>query len=89
MILTHIFGKLNLVNKIKHSAENRYIHIRYTEDIENLRYKMIKTSVQIIELMKENPVIKMQEIATRLGLSKRAVEMQVKKILEHGNNKTY
>ena len=34
--------------------------------------------------MKENPSIKMQEIATRLGLSKRAVEMQVKKLREQG-----
>ena len=34
--------------------------------------------------MKENPSIKMQEIATKLGLSKRAVEMQVKKLREQG-----
>ena len=37
--------------------------------------------------MKENPVIKMQEIATILELSKRAVEMQVKKLREQGKIK--
>ena len=74
--------------------KNRYTHIRYSEDIEKTSVQndksfgtKEKTSVQIIELMKENPVIKMQEIATILELSKRAVEMQVKKLREQGKIK--
>jgi ATP-dependent DNA helicase RecG len=48
---------------------------------------MSKTSVQIIDLMKKNPVIKLQEVANQLNLSKRAVEMQVKKLREQGKVK--
>ena len=43
-----------------------------------------KTSVQIIEIMKNTPNITLQEIAKKLNRSKRAVEMQVKKIREQG-----
>ena len=81
----------NLLLGKNNELKNRYTHIRYTENnektsVENDKNFGIKdkTSVQIIELMKENPVIKMQEIATILELSKRAVEMQVKKLREHG-----
>ena len=41
-----------------------------------------KTSVQIIEIMKNTPNITLQEIAEKLNRSKRAVEMQVKKLRE-------
>ena len=37
--------------------------------------------------MKKNPVIKLQEVANQLNLSKRAVEMQVKKLREQGKVK--
>ena len=43
-----------------------------------------KTSVQIIEIMKNTPNITLQEIAEKLNRSKRAVEMQVKKLREQG-----
>jgi len=43
-----------------------------------------KTSVQIIEIMKNTPNITLQEIAKKLNRSKRAVEMQVKKLREQG-----
>ena len=41
-----------------------------------------KTSVQIIEIMKNTPNITLKEIAEKLNRSKRAVEMQVKKLRE-------
>ena len=37
--------------------------------------------------MKKNPVIKLQEVANQLNLSKRAVEMQVNKLREQGKVK--
>lgn len=37
--------------------------------------------------MKKNPVIKLQEVANQLNLSKCAVEMQVKKLREQGKVK--
>lgn len=45
---------------------------------------MIKPSVQIMELMKKNPSITLQQIAEKIGLSKRAIEMHVKKLREQG-----
>lgn len=84
----------NLLLDKNNELKNRYTHIRYSEDIEKTSVQNDKnfgtkgkTSVQIIELMKENPEIKMQEIATILELSKRAVEMQVKKLREQGKIK--
>ena len=43
-----------------------------------------KTSVQILELIRNNPKITLQEIACRTNRSKRAIEMQVKKLREKG-----
>ena len=43
-----------------------------------------KTSVQILELIRNNPKITLQEIAGRTNRSKRAIEMQVKKLREKG-----
>ncbi len=43
-----------------------------------------KTSVQILELIKNNPKITLQEIAEKTNRSKRAIEMQVKKLRETG-----
>ncbi len=43
-----------------------------------------KTSVQILELIKNNPKITLQEIAEKTSRSKRAIEMQVKKLRENG-----
>ena len=43
-----------------------------------------KTSVQILELIKADPKITLQEIAEKTNRSKRAIEMQVKKLRENG-----
>lgn len=81
----------NLLLGKNNELKNRYTHIRYTENnektsVENDKNFGIKdkTSVQIIELMKENPSITLQQVAEKIGLSKRAVEMQVKKLREQG-----
>ena len=81
----------NLLLGKNNELKNRYTHIRYTENnektsVENNKNfgKKDRTSVQIIELMKENPSITLQQVAEKIGLSKRAVEMQVKKLREQG-----
>ena len=81
----------NLLLGKNNELKNRYTHIRYTENIEKTSVEndknfgtKDKTSVQIIELMKENPSITLQQVAEKIGLSKRAVEMQVKKLREQG-----
>ena len=40
--------------------------------------------MQIIELIKADPKITLQEIAEKTNRSKRAIEMQVKKLRENG-----
>ena len=86
---TILLGKNN-------ELKNRFTHIRYTEEIDNTSVQNVKnfgakekTSVQIIDLMKKNPVIKLQEVANQLNLSKRAVEMQVKKTPRTRKSKTH
>ena len=81
----------NLLLGKNNELKNRYTHIRYTENNEKTSVEndetfgtKEKTSVQIIELMKENPSITLQQVAEKIGLSKRAVEMQVKKLREQG-----
>ena len=77
--------------EVNNELKNRYTHIRYTENIEKTSVEnnktfgtKEKTSVQIMDLMKKNPNITLQEVANQLELSKRAVEMQVKKLREQG-----
>ena len=83
----------NLLLGKNNELKNRYTHIRYTENIEKTSVEndetfgsKEKTSVQILDLMKENPSITLQQIAEKIGLSKRAIEMQVKKLREQGKD---
>ena len=87
----------NIMLGEKNELKNRYTHIDYEEYIkkvgdndkssvqneENFGVNE-KTSVQIVETMKNTPNITLQEIAVKLNRSKRAVEMQVKKLREQG-----
>lgn len=77
--------------EVNNELKNRYTHIRHPENIEKTSVEndknfgtKEKTSVQILDLMKENPSITLQQIAEKIGLSKRAIEMQVKKLREQG-----
>ncbi len=47
----------------------------------------MKSSVKILELMKENREIAIPEIALKIGLTTRAVEKQIKKLQENGQLK--
>lgn len=44
----------------------------------------VKSSVKIVSLIEENPEITLDEIASRLNLTKRAIEKQVKQLRENG-----
>ena len=87
----------NILLGENNELKNRYTHIDYDEYIkkfgENDKTSVQivenfgvneKTSVQIVEIMKNTPNITLLEIAEKLNRSKRAVEMQVKKLREQG-----
>ena len=76
----------NLLLGEQNELRNRYCHIRYSGGDEKSSVKKFgekqKSSVKILELIKQNPKITLEEIANVLGISKRAVEKQVKKLRE-------
>ena len=87
----------NILLGENNELKNRYTHIDYDEYIKKLGENEKssvqneenfgvneKTSVQIVEIMKNTPNITLLEIAEKLNRSKRAVEMQVKKLREQG-----
>ncbi len=87
----------NLILDENNELKNRYTHIDYDEymkkfsenektSVQNTENFGVneKTSVQIIEIMKNTPNITLQGISEKLNRSKRAVEMQVKKLREQG-----
>ena len=87
----------NIMLGENNELKNRYTHIDYDEYMKNLGVNGKtsvqnaenfgvngKTSMQIIEIMKNTPNVTLQEIAEKIDRSKRAVEMQVKKLREQG-----
>ena len=78
-------GRYTLLGE-QNELRNRYCHIRYSGGDEKSSVKKFgekqKSSVKILELIKQNPKITLEEIANVLGISKRAVEKQVKKLRE-------
>lgn len=76
----------NLLLGEQNELRNRYCHIRYSGGDEKSSVKKFgekqKSSVKILELIKQTPKITLDEIANVLGISKRAVEKQVKKLRE-------
>ena len=76
----------NLLLGEQNELRNRYCHIRYSGGDEKSSVKKFgekqKSSVKILERIKQTPKITLEEIANVLGISKRAVEKQVKKLRE-------
>ena len=70
----------NLLLGESNELKNRYVHIRYTEQIEKgsvkSSVKKEKSSVIILKLLKNYPEISAAEISKQLGISVRAVEKQ-------------
>ena len=74
--------------------ENRYIHIDYIQSVDKLKGDNNYTLQQqaIINIIKSNPSVKQEEIATQINKSLRTVknymeEMQEKGLIERKNGK--
>ncbi|MBQ8012867.1 MAG: Fic family protein [Treponema sp.] len=73
------------IKKIEASSEKTFgVNEKASVQIQESFGVNEKTSVQIIGIIQNTPDITLQEIAEKLGRSKRAVEMQVKKLREQG-----
>lgn len=70
--------------EVNNELKNRYTHIRYTENIEKTSVENDKNFGTNFGFNEKNPSITLQQIAEKFGLSKRAIEMQVKKLREQG-----
>ena len=90
----------NLLLGESNELKNRFVHIRYTKQIEkgseesNKKFGINeKSSEQILKLIKQNKQITAKEMAQEIGISQRAVEKQIKnlkdmnKIRRKGSNK--
>lgn len=81
----------NLLLGESNVLKNRYVHIRYTEEIEKSSVKSSvkkeKSSVIILRLLKDKPEISAAEISKQLGISVRAVEKQFASLREKGKIK--
>ncbi len=81
----------NLLFGESNELKNRYVHIRYTEQIEKgsvkSSVKKEKSSVIILRLLKEKPELSAVEISKQLGISVRAVEKQFASLREKGKRK--
>lgn len=84
----------NLLGNANYELKNRYMHIDYVGDINNVdqidRYTLEEKA--IIDIIKSNPMIKQEEIALRINKSIRTVKnymitMQEKGLIERKNGK--
>ena len=84
-----------LLTNTKYELKNRYMHIDYKEHIEEINSNANHQSLEeqaILNIIKTNPSIKQDEIATKINKSLRTVknymsEMQKKGLIERTNGK--
>ena len=83
----------NLLTNTKYELKNRYMHIDYKDNVEVINYNSLSLEEQsILNIIKKNPSIKQEEIATLINKSLRTVknymsEMQEKGLIERKNGK--
>lgn len=85
----------NLLSNAKYELKNRYMHIDYKENVEERNSIVNNLSLveqAILNIIKNNPSIKQEEIATLINKSLRTVkkymsEMQEKGLIERKNGK--
>ena len=84
----------NLLTNSKYELKNRYMHIDYIQSVDKLKGDNNYTLQQqaIINIIKSNPSVKQEEIATQINKSLRTVknymeEMQEKGLIERKNGK--
>ena len=85
----------NLLTNAKYELKNRYMHIDYKENIEEISANVSSLSLEeqaILNIIKNNPTIKQEDIAFQINKSIRTIknymsEMQKKGIIERKNGK--
>ena len=85
----------NLLTNTKYELKNRYMHIDYKETIEEISSNVSSLSLEeqaILNIIKNNPSIKQEDIALQINKSVRTIknymsEMQKKEIIERKNGK--
>ena len=85
----------NLLTNTKYELKNRYMHIDYKKTIEEISSNVSSLSLEeqaIINIIKNNPTIKQEDIALQINKSIRTIknymsEMQKKGIIERKNGK--
>ena len=85
----------NLLTNTKYELKNRYMHIDYKETIEGISANVSSLSLEeqaILNIIKNNPSIKQEDIALQINKSVRTIksymsEMQKKGIIERKNGK--
>lgn len=85
----------NLLTNTKYELKNRYMHIDYKENIEEINSNVSSLSLEeraILNIIKNNPTIKQEDIALQINKSIRTIknymsEMQKKGIIERKNGK--
>ena len=85
----------NLLTNTKYELKNRYMHIDYKETIEGIGSNVSSLSLEeqaILNIIKNNPSIKQEDIALQINKSVRTIknymsEMQKKGIIERKNGK--
>ena len=85
----------NLLTNTKYELKNRYMHIDYKETIEEISSNVSSLSLEeqaILNIIKNNPSIKQEDIALQINKSVRTIknymsEMQKKGIIERKNGK--
>ena len=85
----------NLLTNTKYELKNRYMHIDYKETIEKISSNVSSLSLEeqaILNIIKNNPSIKQEDIAFQINKSVRTIknymsEMQKKGIIERKNGK--
>ena len=85
----------NLLTNTKYELKNRYMHVDYKDNVERINFNTNSLSLEeqaILNIIKNNPSIKQEEIATLINKSLRTVknymaEMQEKGLIERKNGK--
>ena len=85
----------NLLTNTKYELRNRYMHVDYKDNVEEINSNNNSLSLEeqaILNIIKNNPSIKQEEIATLINKSLRTVknymsEMQEKGLIERKNGK--
>lgn len=85
----------NLLINTKYELKNRYMHVDYKDSIEEIDSIVNNQSLEeqaILNIIKNNPLVKQKEIATKINKSLRTVkycmsEMQEKGLIERKNGK--